>query len=60
MCKYISRYGIELTEDHLRDVRAISDENGEVNSFPGCKLTSNNELDNCYFARYAKMTLFST
>merc|ERR1711988_1106268 len=23
-------YGIELTEDHLRDVRAISDENGEV------------------------------
>ena len=30
----MSRYGIELTEDHLRDVRAISDENGEVNASP--------------------------
>ena len=46
----LSRYGIELTEDHLRDVRAISDENGEVNASPGCRLASNNGLDNCYFA----------
>ena len=46
----MSRYGIELTEDHLRDVRAISDENGEVNASSGSKLASNNDLDNCYFS----------
>ena len=25
-------YGIELTEDHLREVRSIANENGEVRS----------------------------
>ena len=55
----LSRYGIELTEDHLRDVRAISDENGEVNASPGCRLASNKDQILLFF-RCAKMTLSST